>query len=90
MGGIGWGSICTPVSANSAKVGLENPLGLEDYSKDIPPQQNDNLLKFEMAQPEISYRRFLQSYFPNWQPTYEKFVEVYVRVQKGPDASCMR
>jgi pimeloyl-ACP methyl ester carboxylesterase len=67
------------------KLVLENPLGLEDYSKDIPPQQNDNLLKLEMAQTEASYRRFLQSYFPNWQPSYEKFVEVYVRVQKGQD-----
>ena len=67
------------------KLVLENPLGLEDYSKDIPPQQNDNLLKLEMAQTETSYRRFLQTYFPTWQPAYEKFVEVYVRVQKGPD-----
>ena len=67
------------------KLVLENPLGLEDYSKDIPPQQNDNLLKLEMAQTETSYRRFLQTYFPSWQPSYEKFVEVYVRVQKGPD-----
>ena len=67
------------------KLVLENPLGLEDYSKDIPPQKNEDLLKLEMAQTEASYRRFLQSYFPNWQPSYEKFVEVYVRVQKGPD-----
>ena len=67
------------------KLVLENPLGLEDYSKDIAPQQNDNLLKLEMAQTEVSYRKFLQSYFPNWQPAYEQFVEVYVRVQKGPD-----
>ena len=67
------------------KLVLENPLGLEDYSKDIPPQKNDDLLKLEMAQTEASYRRFLQSYFPTWQPSYEKFVEVYVRVQKGPD-----
>ena len=67
------------------KLVLENPLGLEDYSKDIPPQTNDNLLKLEMAQTETSYRRFLQSYFPVWQPSFEQFVEVYVRVQKGPD-----
>lgn len=67
------------------KLVLENPLGLEDYSKDIPPQKNDNLLKLEMAQTETSYRRFLQSYFPTWQPSFEQFVEVYVRVQKGPD-----
>jgi pimeloyl-ACP methyl ester carboxylesterase len=67
------------------KLVLENPLGLEDYGKDIPPQENANLLKLEMAQTEASYRRFLQSYFPNWKPEYEKFVEVYVRVQKGQD-----
>jgi len=67
------------------KLILENPLGLEDYSKDIPPQANDNLLKLEMAQTETSYRRFLQSYFPVWQPSFEQFVEVYVRIQKGPD-----
>jgi pimeloyl-ACP methyl ester carboxylesterase len=67
------------------KLVLENPLGLEDYSKDIPPQKDDNLLKLEMAQTETSYRRFLQSYFPTWQPSFEQFVEVYVRVQKGPD-----
>ena len=67
------------------KLVLENPLGLEDYSKDIPPQKNEDLLKLEMAQTETSYRRFLQTYFPVWQPSYEKFVEVYVRVQKGPD-----
>jgi len=67
------------------KLILENPLGLEDYSKDIPPQTNDDLLKLEMAQTEVSYRRFLQSYFPVWQPSFEQFVEIYVRVQKGPD-----
>lgn len=67
------------------KLVLENPLGLEDYSKDIPPQTNDNLLKLEMAQTETSYHRFLQSYFPVWQPSFEQFVEVYVRVQKGSD-----
>ena len=67
------------------KLVLENPLGLEDYSTYIPPQTNDNLLKLEMAQTEASYRKFMQSYFPNWKPDYDKFVEVYVRVQKGPD-----
>lgn len=67
------------------KLVLENPLGLEDYSKDIPMQENDTLLKLEMAQTEASYRRFLQSYFPVWQPSYEKFVEIYARMQKGGD-----
>lgn len=68
-----------------SKLVLENPLGLEDYSKDIPPQANETLLKLEMAQTEQSYRQFLKSYFPNWKPEYEKFVELYARVKNGPD-----
>lgn len=67
------------------KLVLENPLGLEDYSKTIPPQTNENLLKLEMAQTEDSYRRFVKSYFPVWQNQFERFVEVYARVQKSPD-----
>ena len=68
-----------------SKLVLENPLGLEDYSKDIPPQTNETLLKLEMAQTEQSYRQFLKSYFPNWKPEYEKFIELYARVKNGPD-----
>lgn len=68
-----------------SKLVLENPLGLEDYSRDIPPQTNDTLLKLEMAQTEQSYRQFLKSYFPNWKPEYERFVELYARIKNGPD-----
>jgi len=67
------------------KLILENPIGLEDYSKAIPPQSNDVLLKLEMAQTEDSYRKFMHSYFPNWQPEFETFVENYVRIKNGPD-----
>ena len=38
-----------------------------------------------MAQTETSYRNFLKTYFPTWQPAFEQFVEIYVRIQKGPD-----
>jgi len=67
------------------KLILENPIGLEDYSKAIPPQSNDVLLKLEMAQTEDSYRKFMHTYFPNWQPEFETFVENYVRIKNGPD-----
>ncbi len=43
---------------------LENPLGLEDYVKSIPPQQTANLVKLEMAQTPASYRNFVRGYFP--------------------------
>lgn len=67
------------------KLVLENPLGLEDYSLAVPPQTNENLLKLEMAQTEDSYRAFMKSYFPTWDDTYDRFVEIYARVQKSPD-----
>ena len=60
---------------------LENPLGLEDYVKSIPPQQTTNLVKLEMAQTPASYRNFVKGYFPNWKPEFEHFVEQFARVQ---------
>jgi pimeloyl-ACP methyl ester carboxylesterase len=60
---------------------LENPLGLEDYTLHIPPQATDNLVKLEMAQTPASYRNFVRSYFPVWQPEFERFVEQFARVQ---------
>ena len=64
---------------------LENPIGLEDYSKAIPAQSNETLLKLEMAQTESSYRKFMRSYFPNWRNEFDVFVENYVRMKNGPD-----
>jgi len=64
---------------------LENPLGLEDYVLSIPPQQTPNLVKLEMAQTPASYRNFVKSYFPNWQPDFERFVEQFARVQLSGD-----
>ena len=61
---------------------LENPLGLEDYVKSIPPQQTANLVKLEMAQTPASYRNFVRGYFPTtYRPEFERFVEQFARVQ---------
>jgi pimeloyl-ACP methyl ester carboxylesterase len=64
---------------------LENPIGLEDYRASIPPQATDNLVKLEMAQTPDTYRRFLMGYFPNWKPEFERFVEIFARVQKSAE-----
>ena len=64
---------------------LENPLGLEDYRASIPPQNSAALVKLEMAQTPDSYRKFLQGYFPNWKPEYERLVEQFARVQQSPE-----
>ena len=60
---------------------LEDPLGLEDYVKYIPPQETESLTKLEMAQTPATYRGFLKGYFPSWQPEFERFVEQFARVQ---------
>jgi pimeloyl-ACP methyl ester carboxylesterase len=64
---------------------LENPLGLEDYVANIPPQQTPALVKLEMAQTPASYRNFVKGYFPVWKPEYERFVEQFARVQLSGD-----
>lgn len=64
---------------------LENPLGLEDYVLSIPPQETANLVKLEMAQTPASYRNFVKSYFPNWRPEFERFVEQFARVQQSAE-----
>ena len=64
---------------------LENPLGLEDYVVSIPPQATDKLVKLEMAQTTATYRNFVKSYFPVWQPDFERFVEQFARVQRSGD-----
>jgi pimeloyl-ACP methyl ester carboxylesterase len=64
---------------------LENPLGLEDYRPVIPAQETANLVRLEMAQTPASYRNFVRSYFSNWKPEYERFVEQFARLQLSGD-----
>ena len=60
---------------------LENPIGLEDYRFQIPPQPLEKLHRQELEQTDsekirAAYRR----YFVQWRPEYERFVEARVRV----------
>lgn len=64
---------------------LENPLGLEDYVPSIPAQDTAHLVRLEMAQTPASYRSFVKSYFPSWQPAFERYVEQFARVQLSGD-----
>lgn len=65
---------------------LENPLGLEDYVKSIPPQKTPDLVKLEMAQTPATYRNFVRSYFPtSYRPEFERFVEQFARVQQSSE-----
>lgn len=83
---VGFGKSSKPdVTYHFDELALNSKQLLDFLGIGKPPRTNASLLKLEMAQTESSYRKFIQSYFPNWSPAYENFVGVYVPVKKGPD-----
>ncbi|MDD0809285.1 alpha/beta hydrolase [Curvibacter sp. RS43] len=85
MGGMAAVHLARRHAARVSALVLENPLGLENYVLSIPPQETDRLVQLEMAQTPASYRNFLKSYFPNWQPAFERLVEQFARVQQSAE-----
>lgn len=58
----------------TAKLILENPLGLEDYKKFIPYKTMEQQYKKELSATYASYKKYQQSYYPVWKPQYEQYV----------------
>lgn len=61
---------------------LEDPIGLEDYRVNIPPQPDETLYRAELANTDAAkLRTFYSHYFANPQPQiYEPLAEVQIRV----------
>ena len=60
---------------------LENPIGLEDYRFQIPPQPLEKLYRQELEQTDPEkIRAFYRRYVTQWRPEYERFVEVRSRI----------
>lgn len=61
---------------------LEDPIGLEDYRVNIPPQSDDTLYRAELANTDATkIRAFYAHYFAHPQPEiYEPLAEVQIRV----------
>ena len=64
----------------TAKLILEDPLGLEDYKKFIPYKTMEQQYKKELSATYATYKKNQQSYYPVWKPSYEQ----YVTAQAGP------
>jgi pimeloyl-ACP methyl ester carboxylesterase len=65
----------------TARLVLENPIGLEDYRLKVPPQPTEKLIENELAQTEEKVRAYIKSYPVRWVPeVFEPFVEVQSRV----------
>jgi pimeloyl-ACP methyl ester carboxylesterase len=59
---------------------LENPIGLEDYRMKVPPTPTEALFQKELHKSVEGVRAYYQTYFTQWKPAYEQFVEVNARV----------
>lgn len=61
------------------KLVLENPIGLEDYRITVPytpiEQAYENILNYT----EEGLRKYHQTYYVEWKPEYEEYVQVHYR-----------
>lgn len=63
---------------------LENPIGLEDYRRIVPPQTLEALTEGERKQTPEAYRKYVASYFVSYPPAqYESFVTVRARIAQS-------
>jgi len=64
----------------TAKLALEDPIGLEDYRMTVPPAPTDALFRQELEKSPEALRKYVAGYFVAWKPEYEKLVEPHARV----------
>lgn len=67
------------------KLVLENPIGLEDYKRFVPYQTTDQLYEKELSATYESYKKYQQSYYPQWKPEYEQYVAAQAEALKNPE-----
>jgi pimeloyl-ACP methyl ester carboxylesterase len=67
------------------KLVLENPIGLEDYKRFVPYQTIDQLYEKEISATYESYKKYQQSYYPQWKPEYEQYVQAQAEALKDPE-----
>ncbi|CAN5498748.1 alpha/beta hydrolase [soil metagenome] len=63
---------------------LENPIGLEDYRTFVPYAPIDSLYKSEASATYESYKKYQQSYYPQWKPEYEAWVRAQAAALNDP------
>lgn len=67
------------------KLILENPIGLEDYKTFVPYKPIDSLYRQERAATYDSYKKYQQSYYPEWKPEYEELVKAQAKALTQPN-----
>ena len=64
---------------------LEDPIGLEDYRKFVPYQTTEQLFEKEKSATYESYKKYQQTYYPQWKPEYEQYVQAQADALKSTE-----
>lgn len=58
---------------------LENPIGLEDYREKVPYVPTQQIYRSVLNATEEGIRQYQKSYYVEWKPAYEEYVQVHYR-----------
>lgn len=84
MGGMLATRFALMYPGNTAKLILENPIGLEDYRVFVPYISTEEQYKTELKATSESIRKYYESsYFPTWKPDYDFLVKIGAGVTKS-------
>jgi pimeloyl-ACP methyl ester carboxylesterase len=87
MGGMLAARFALMFPERTAKLILEDPLGLEDYKTFVPYKTMEQQYKKELGATYASYKKYQQTYYPVWKPQYEQYVIAQADPLKQKDFS---
>lgn len=67
------------------KLVLENPIGLEDYRRFVPWASLEAMEADELKATAESYKRYQQTYYKEWKPEYQQYVDAQAADLKLPN-----
>ncbi len=65
---------------------FENPIGLEDYRTSVPWTPTEKIYRQTLGQTAEQIRKYHQTYYVDWKPEYEKYIQVHHRWTLGGEA----
>lgn len=85
MGGMLATRFALMYPATTTKLTLENPIGLEDYRRKVPYVPTRAITEAILGKTESGIRSDFKTYFTEWRPSYERFVQVHYRWTLSPE-----
>lgn len=70
----------------AAKLVLENPIGLEDYRTSVPYTPTEKYYTQALNSTEEQIRKYHGTYYVEWKPQYDEYVQVHYRWTLGGEA----